>query len=68
MHLKELMHQNRKANQLDRLAKELKLSEKYAIKNEENITIIQPIKNDIESAVKNLSLEELMKELASKVD
>ena len=36
------------------------------VKNEENITIIQPIKNDIESAVKNLSLEELMKELASK--
>ena len=52
----------------DFMAKELKLSEKYAIKNEENITIIQPIKNDIESAVKNLSLEELMKELASKVD
>ena len=50
------------------MAKELKLTEKYAIKNEENITIIQPIKNDIESAVKNLSLEELMKELASKVD
>ena len=52
----------------DFMAKELKLTEKYATKNEDNNTVLQPLKNDIESEVENLSLEELMKELASKVD
>jgi hypothetical protein len=52
----------------DFMAKELKLAEKYATKIEENNIVLQPIKNDIEAAVKNLSLEDLMKELASKID
>jgi hypothetical protein len=44
------------------------LNEQFSDKNEESEVVFQPIKNDIESEVKNLSLEELMKELSSKVD
>jgi acyl transferase domain-containing protein/NADP-dependent 3-hydroxy acid dehydrogenase YdfG/acyl carrier protein len=50
------------------IAKELKLEDKFIAKQEEIITPIESPKNEVESAVKNLSLEELMKELTSKLD
>ena len=52
----------------DFIGNELNLNEQFSDKNEESEVVFQPIKNDIESEVKNLSLEELMKELSSKVD
>lgn len=52
----------------DFIAKELKLEEKFSEKSEERIVENTTIKNDAETEVKSLSLEELMKELSSKVD
>ena len=52
----------------DFIAKELKLEDKISEKKEEVKTPSGNIKNDIESEVKKLSLEELMKELNSKLD
>jgi acyl transferase domain-containing protein/acyl carrier protein/NADP-dependent 3-hydroxy acid dehydrogenase YdfG len=52
----------------DFIAKELKLENKISEKKEEVKTPSGNIKNDIESEVKKLSLEELMKELNSKLD
>ena len=52
----------------DFIAKELKLEDKFSSKKEEIQTSTSTIKNDVDSEVKNLSLEELMKELNSKLD
>jgi acyl transferase domain-containing protein/NAD(P)-dependent dehydrogenase (short-subunit alcohol dehydrogenase family)/acyl carrier protein len=52
----------------DFIAKELKLEEQFSAKTQEQNKELLIEKNDIESEVKNLSLEELMKELSSKVD
>jgi NAD(P)-dependent dehydrogenase (short-subunit alcohol dehydrogenase family)/acyl carrier protein len=52
----------------DFIAKELKLEEKFTVKKEELAVPIDSSKADVESQVKSLSLEELMKELNSKLD
>ncbi len=52
----------------DFIAKELKLEEKFTVKKEELAVPVDSLKTDIESEVKSLSLEELMKELNSKLD
>ena len=52
----------------DFIGNELNLEAKFSNKIEENKEETVLVKNDIESEVKNLSLEELMKELSSKVD
>lgn len=52
----------------DFIANELNLETKFTQEKEENEVVLQPVKNDIESEVKDLSLEELMKELSSKLD
>lgn len=52
----------------DFIASELNLEAQFSNKTEADKEEPLPVKNDIESEVKNLSLEELMKELSSKVD
>ncbi len=52
----------------DFIANELNIETQFSAKKEESEAELPIINNDIESEVKNLSLEELMKELSSKVD
>jgi len=52
----------------DFIAKELKLEDKFTEKKEEITVQHNSSKDDIETEVKSLSLEELMKELNSKLD
>ncbi|MFN8282534.1 MAG: type I polyketide synthase [Chitinophagales bacterium] len=52
----------------DFIAKELNLDQQYAAKAENSTAAVSVENKDIESEVKSLSLEELMKELSSKVE